>query len=275
MSSFNIPKVLSREQINMVAPSVFATEPYFGMSDKYSFVPTIQVIDNLMSKGWLPVKAMEARSRNEDKLGYTKHMVRLRKSDAPVLVGDVIPEIVLVNSHDGGATFQMMAGLFRLVCSNGMVADDAIFQRASIRHTGDIVGEVLYTAKHIGKELPKLQSAIEKMQGIELTRDQQGVFAAAALDLKYDRDDNDFSMSPIRPEQLLIPRRIADKGNDLWTTFNVVQEHLLKGGLRGRSHGVSVRRVKTRGVQSVSEDVRLNRALWTLTMEMAKQAKRH
>lgn len=275
MNSFHTPHLLERDQLRKIAPSIFATEPYHNMSDRYSFIPTIEIIDNLMSKGWLPVKAMEAKSRKEDKLGYTKHMVRLRKSDAPVLVGDVIPEIVLINAHDGAAAYQMMAGLFRLICSNGMVADDGIFQRASIRHTGDVIGEVLYTAKHIGKELPKLQSAVKKLQSIELTRNQQGVFAAAALDLKYDRDDDGELLSPVRPEQLLVPRRRADAGNDLWTTFNVVQEHLLKGGLRGRSQGETVRRVRTRAVQSVSEDIRLNRALWTLTQQMAKQVKQH
>jgi hypothetical protein len=274
MNSFHTPQLLDREKLRKIAPSVFAKEPYYGMSDRYSFIPTIEIIDNLMGKGWLPVKVMEAKSRKEDKHGFTKHLIRLRKSDAPVLVGDVIPEIVLVNSHDGASAFQMMAGLFRLICANGMVADDAIFQRASIRHSGDVIGEVMYTAKHINKEMPKLQSAVKKLQTIELTRDQQGAFAAAALELRYDRNNDGELLSPIRPEQLLIPRRRADIGNDLWTTFNVVQEHLLKGGLRGRSHGETVRRVRTRAVQSVSEDVRLNRSLWSLTQEMAKLVKR-
>jgi len=274
MNSFHIPQVLDRDQLRRIAPSVFATEPYRGMSDRYAFIPTSEILDNLMGKGWLPVKAMEAKSRKEEKHGYTKHMVRLRKSDAPMLVGDVFPEIVLINAHDGGAAYQMMAGLYRLICSNGMVADDGIFQRASIRHTGDVIGEVLYTAKHIGKELPKLQSVVKKLQTIELTRDQQGIYAAAALDLKYDRDEDGDLLLPIRPEQLLIPRRRADAGNDLWSTFNVVQEHLLKGGIRGRSQGETVRRVRTRAVQSVSEDVRLNRSLWSLTTEMAKLVKR-
>lgn len=274
MSSFHTVQVLEHDQLRKIAPSIFATEAYHGMSDRYSFIPTIEVIDNLKRKGWLPVKAMEAKSRNEEKLGYTKHMVRLRKNDAPVMVGDVFPEIVLVNAHDGGAAYQMMAGLFRLICSNGMVTDDGIFQRASIRHTGDVIDEVLYTARHIGKELPKLQSVVQKLKCLELTRDQQGIYAVAALDLKYDRDEKGDLLSPIRPEQILVPRRRADAGNDLWSTFNMVQEHLLKGGLRGRSQSETFRRVRTRAVQSVSEDIRLNRALWTLTQEMAKQVKR-
>lgn len=272
--TYHTPQVLSRDQLQKLAPSIFATEPYYGMSDRYSFIPTIEVIDHLMGKGWLPVKALEAKSRSEERFGYTKHMVRLRKSDAAVMVGDVFPEIVLINAHDGGAAYQMMAGLYRLVCSNGMVADDSIFQRTSIRHSGNVIGEVLYTAKHIGKELPKLQGAVKQMQTIELTRDLQGAYAAAALDLKYERDEDGNSLAPISPEQLLIPRRRVDGGNDLWTTFNIVQEHLLKGGLRGRSQGETMRRVRTRAVQSVSEDVRLNRALWTLTREMAKHINR-
>jgi hypothetical protein len=251
------------------APSIFATEPYLGMSEKYSFIPTFEVLDRLKSRGWLPVRANEQKTRIEEKHGFTKHMIRLRKNDAPVMVGDTITEIVLVNAHDGGAAYQMFAGLFRLVCSNGLTVDDGTFERISIRHSGDVIGEVLYAAKHIIQDVPKLSSAVKKMRAIELKPAARNAFAEAALDLKYDRDEySNISLAPITAGQLLLPRRAADSSADLWSTYNVIQENLMRGNQRGRSHGKTQRRVRTRPVQSVDTDIRLNRALWTLAQHL-------
>jgi hypothetical protein len=271
-NAFHTPRVLTENDLQRIAPSIFAEAPYPGMSSKYSFIPTIEVLRPLMDKGWLPVKATEARTRNEEKAGYTKHMIRLRRSDAPIMVGDVIPELCIINAHDGGAAYQALAGLFRLACSNGLMVDEGTIERISIRHTGDVIGEVGYAAKWIAKELPKVQGHIKKMQSIELTPDQRGVFAAAALDLRYDHDEKGRSLAPIDPGQLLRVRRMDDNKSDLWTTFNTVQENLLQGGLRGRSNGETRRRVTTRQVKGVAEDVRLNRSLWTLAREMEKLA---
>lgn len=273
ISRFNTPRVLTLPEIRHTAPSVFAETPYEGMSDRYSFIPTIEVLSNLMAKGWLPVKAQEQKTRIDEKRGFTKHMIRLRQSDAPVMVGEVIPELVIVNAHDGGASYQLLAGLFRLACSNGLMVDEGTMGRISIRHSGDVVGEVAYAAKHMAKDVPKLARHVQEMRAIELTRDQQAAFAAAALDLRYDRDEIGRSLSPVPPERITAPRRHADTGTDLWTTFNLIQENLLRGGLRGRSHGETHRRVKTREVKSVSEDIRLNRALWTLAREMGQIVK--
>lgn len=271
MAQFNIPTVLDNSALMKVAPSIFAPEPYQGMSDKYSFIPTIAVLDELRGKGWLPVKAREQKTRNEEKVGFTKHMIRLRKSGAPVMVGDTLAEIILINAHDGGTAFQLYAGLFRLVCSNGLTVDEGSFQRITIRHSGDVVGEVAYAGKHIAKDAPKLASEVKRMQAVELLPSHQHAFAADALDLKYERDERGSSLAPIMPDQVLLPRRLADKGSDLWTTFNVIQENLIKGGIRGRSRAETNRRVRTREVQSVSGDIRLNRALWTLARELGRK----
>jgi hypothetical protein len=254
-----------------VAPSIFATEPFQAMSDRYSFIPTIEIVERLRSKGWLPVMAREAKARTEGRFGYTKHMIRLRQTDAPLLVGDAIPEIVLLNSHDGGSAYQMLLGLFRLVCSNGLMVDSGSFEQINIRHSGDVINEVVYAAKHITKEAPKLVPAIKRMQAKQLTDRQKKAFSAAALELKYDRDEETGQLlTPISPDQILIPRRYADRSDDLWTSYNVIQENLIRGGIRGQSRNDTGRRVRTREVKSVSENIRLNRALWTLAQQLRK-----
>jgi len=269
--TYHTPNVLTDKALMRVAPSVFATQPFEEMSSRYSFIPTIEVVNRLRDKGWLPVMARETKARTEERFGYTKHMIRLRQSDAPVLVGDTIPEIVLVNSHDGGSAYQMLLGLFRLVCSNGLMVDNGSFERINIRHSGDVIGEVLYAARHTAKEAPRLIPAIKRMQAKQLTDRQKMAFSTAALTLKYDLDEkNGKLLAPITPDQILIPRRYADRGDDLWTTYNIIQENLLKGGIRGHSSNETTRRVRTREVKSVSENIRLNRALWTLAQELRK-----
>ena len=87
-----------------------------------------------------------------------------------------------------------------------------------------------------------------------------------ALALKYEPDP--VRPAPITEAQVLMPRRVDDRGSDLWSTFNRIQENLVKGGLNGRN--TRGRRQSTRPVQGIDQNVRLNRALWMLAEEMRK-----
>lgn len=253
---------LDNAALRRFAPSVFADSPYHAMSDRYGFIPTATVVDALRSEGWFPVQAREQRVRLEDKRGFTRHVVRLRRDGLSLdKVGDTIPEIVLLNSHDGTSAYQMHAGLFRLVCSNGLVVADTTFGKISIRHSGDVVGRVIEGTAEIVQDLPRLSESVREMQAIDLRPEERRAFANAALGL---RD----SALPVEPEQALRPRRYADNASDLWTTFNVVQENVIRGGLRSRTS--TGRRTHTRAIGSIQEDTRLNKALWQLAEEMKR-----
>jgi hypothetical protein len=155
-----------------------------------------------------------------------------------------------------------MAGIFRLVCSNGMVVQSGDTGSIAVRHSGgaDLRERVIDATYQIMDDAPRTLAKIERWKGVELTPPQRGAFATAALELKDTR--------AVAPAQLLAPRRPEDRKTDLWTTASVVQEHLLRGGDRGRA--ASGRRTTTRPVKSVGEDIRLNRALWTLTERLAE-----
>ena len=109
-------------------------------------------------------------------------------------------------------------------------------------------------------QAPKTFNRIKEWKSIELSDHERLAYAMGAKELK----GND----AIAPAQFLTPKRVQDHGKDLWTTFNVVQEHMLRGGDKGRH--TSGRRTTTRPVKSVTEDLRLNRALWTMTERMAQ-----
>lgn len=248
------------------APSVFATEPYGELSSKYRFIPTIDVVDALAKHGFTPSKVMENRVRKADKRGFAKHAIRFRNSDMLPQVGDLVPEIILTNSHDGSSAFQISAGLYRLVCSNGLTVGN---EQMSVRqrHSGQI-DDVLEGVFSVVEEFPEVANTAKEWQGIQLTPGQQIAFARAALPLRWDGGENE--NYPVNPSHLLQPVRHADTSKDLWTTFNVVQEHIIKGGVR--AVGSDGRRRRSKAVSSVNEDQRLNKALWKLAAEMAKAA---
>lgn len=253
---------LANDQLRTLAPSIFAETAYHGMSSRYGFIPTIQVLEAIRGEGWFPVQAREQRVRLDDKRGFTRHIVRLRRPGTTLEnVGDVIPEIVLLNSHDGSSAYQMHAGLFRLACANGLIVADSTFAKISIRHQGDVVGRVIEGAAEIVRDVPRIANDVRSMQAIELSDAERGIFAGSAIAL---RD----ASTPLEPAQVLQRRRYGDDRKDLWTTFNVVQENVIRGGLRSQTANGG--RTRTRAVTSIQEDTRLNKALWTLAEEMAK-----
>jgi hypothetical protein len=190
-------------------------------------------------------------------------MIRFRY--ASQILSDTANEIILVNSHDGTSSYQMLAGCFRFVCHNGLICGETI-EDLRIRHSGNVLDNVIEGAYRIVEEFDKVDASKELMRGIELNQRQQNAFANAALQLRYDPQDN----IPILGHQLNLARRNDDRGDDLWRTFNRVQENIMQGGLQGFTANGG--KTTTRKVTGLSENVRLNRALWTLAEEMAKLA---
>lgn len=254
---------LTDDELHRVAPSIFAEEAHESRSDRYLYIPTINVITGLRRAGFEPFYAAQSGTRTAGKREYTKHMLRLRPSNSGSLQNDA-NEIILVNSHDGTSSYKMLAGMFRFVCANGMIIGDTQSE-FTIRHQGDVQGQVIEGAYTVVENFEKLDYRKEIMRAAELTHEEQYAFARAALALKYDGEKH---KSPIRPEQILMPRRMEDKGSDMWATFNRVQENMTKGGLRGRA--ASGRRTQTRPITNIDNNVNLNRSLWVLGEELAK-----
>lgn len=251
------------------APSVFAASAHQATSQRYTQIPTIKIIDALRSEGWMPVSAAEAIARDESKKGYSKHLLRFRHAEdisRTLNVEDKFSEIVLLNSHDGKSSYQLHAGIFRLACSNGMIVADSTLQKQCVRHSGDIVGNVIEGVYSIVDELPKVNDRIERFKNTQLSQDEQHILAQAGMSLRWDGE------APVTPAGVVGVKRALDNKNDLWTVFNRIQENLLRGGLRGHTRDAMGRpnKTTTREVKSVTENVRLNKALWMLADEMEK-----
>lgn len=249
---------LTDDQIRQVAPSIFADAPHESRSARYTYIPTGQVLAGLRKEGFEPFYACQTRTRDSDRRDYTKHMLRLRH--ASQINGKEAQEIVLLNSHDGSSSYQMLSGVFRFVCSNGMVCGDT-FEDIRVPHKGQIIDNVIEGAYTVLNDFDEVQGQVEGMKALTLSPDAQQAFGRAALTLRYDQD-----AAPITENQLLRSRRIEDTGADLWRTFNRVQENMIRGGLRGRN--AQGRATSTREVQGIDSSIKLNRALWVLAEEM-------
>jgi len=270
----NKPQVpLTQDEIARRAPSALAVRPYAEMSAKYSYIPTTEIIAGMAKAGFMPFSATQSLCRITDKLPFAKHMLRFRHLDVAnsLVVGDVIPEVVLVNSHDGECAFRLSAGLYRLACSNGLLVAEAEVMSIMVRHTGDILHDVVAGSERLTEDAAKVLGTVKKWQQLQLTDGEANAFAESAHAVRFADGDGQIT-TPITPDQLLVARRREDVGNDLWKTFNRIQENALKGGLHAvkrDENGRRVRRVSTREIKGIDGNLNLNRALWTLGERLA------
>ncbi len=218
----------------------------------------------LRESGWSPVIAQQQKAREADRHGFQKHLIRFHRRDdlgaAPL--GDSRLELVMMNSHDGGCAFRLFAGVFRFVCSNGLIVADASFGSVSIRHSHRSVNEVINAAQKIAGDSDCIGGRIEQFRNRVLSEEERLAFATRALTLRYESVEQ----APVYPSILLEPARSADRGNTLWQTFNVVQEKMMRGTEPDRLKAAREHRraARVRGLRGLDSQINLNRDLWEL-----------
>ena len=152
---------LTREELFRTVPSVFSENKHASRSERYTYIPTITLLDNLQREGFRPFFACQARVRDEGKREHTKHMLRLRREGQ--ITGHQVPEIILLNSHDGSSSYQMLPGLFRAVCQNGLICGES-FGEVRVPHKGDVVGKVIEGAYEVLGIFDRVEEKREAMQ---------------------------------------------------------------------------------------------------------------
>lgn len=250
-------------------PAVLGTKADEKTSDKYRFFSTYELVDILAPMGWFPVKAQQRKSKkNPD---TTRHMVEFRNDDyRTTKVGDVNPRINLINSHDGSTPFTFLNGLFRLVCSNGLVIPAGVNEQYRIRHMGATEEDVRNIVQSTAGRFSDIIGTIDRWGGRMLTKDEAEKFALDAYALRYpalvDEHGNVLyseAEKVFNPIEFLTPRRNEDAANDLWSVFNVVQENLIKGGFQHKTNQEKGER-RARPIKDIIKNVELNTHLWKL-----------
>ncbi|MFZ4171936.1 DUF932 domain-containing protein [Enterobacter ludwigii] len=254
---------LTHEELMQVVPSVFGEDKHTSRSDRYSYIPTITLLDNLQREGFQPFFACQSRVRDPERREHTKHLLRLRR--AGQINGQHVPEIIILNSHDGASSFQLLPGIFRSVCTNSLVCGQS-FGEIRVPHRGDIVGKVIEGAYEVLDVFDRVEEKREAMQSLQLPAPAQHALANAALQYRFGEEHQ-----PVTTTQILTPRRYEDRQDDLWTIYNRIQESLLKGGLPGRT--AQGKRSHTRAVNGINGDIKLNRALWVMAESLLETLK--
>ncbi|MCZ5660932.1 DUF932 domain-containing protein [Escherichia coli] len=224
----------------------------------YTYIPTITVTGKPAAGRLSAILRLPDRVRDPGRRGYTKHMLRLRR--AGEINGEHVPEIILLNSHDGTSSYQMLPGYFRFVCQNGCVCGQSLGE-VRVPHRGNVVDRVIEGAYEVVGVFDRIEEKRDAMQSLVLPPPARQALAQAALTYRYGDEHQ-----PVTTADILTPRRREDYGKDLWSAYQTIQENMLKGGISGRS--ARGKRIHTRAIHSIDTDIKLNRALWVMAETM-------
>ena len=261
---------LTKEQLREMCPVAFKDAPTNPkVTSKYLFVNTETIVDDLEKLGWKPVSAAMRKNRGKDTI-FSKHMVTFQNPDIKITSKDgdnAFPRIIMTNSHDGLQAFKFSVGIFRLVCSNGLVVADEKFSDFKIRHKGYTFTELRDVVAKAVKDLPNKVEVLNKMRNKILTKDEKQKLALDAMLIRAGiTPDSDkakkFEYDEETIEDILEPKRNEDKGDDLWKVFNVIQEKITQGEFHAALKGAKVRKV--RKIKSFEKDLQVNKELFKL-----------
>jgi hypothetical protein len=259
---------LTKDAIREMAPAVFTAKADSRSTSKhYVHIPTEKVIDDMSTLGWGVVDAKQVKARKNQ--GYQKHMVVFGNDNLVVNGKDgdtVMPRILMTNSHDGKNSFQFQAGLYRLVCSNGLVIADAEFASMKIRHMGYDLSELSTIISEIVEKLPLTVECMNKLKAKQLSEEEKVAFAKEALQTRVsEKQLSTYTTENIM--ELLEPTRKEDEGDDMWSVFNIVQEKIVHGMFD--MYGVNGKVRKARKIQNFRQDTKVNQELYNLALNYA------
>jgi hypothetical protein len=260
MIDLNAHTFLTKEQIKEKAKSIFATGGGENTSERYSHIPTYQIVEDMKVLGWEVVDVKEVKARKN--VGFQKHLVVFRNNDIVIDGKDgdtVFPQILLTNSSDGKNAFTFRAGLFRLVCENGLVISTQDFANMRIRHYGYKFEDLKATITNIVEKLPLTVASMNKFKQIQLNKKQIIKLAKEALNIRF--GEVEMNRITVDWNEFVKPTRREDEGTDLWSVFNVVQEKVLEGDF---NYVAGNRSRKARKIKNFNQDMELNSRLYEL-----------
>ena len=266
-------QALSDDDIKVVCPVAFKETmsskeiTNLGLSKHYSFVPTSNVINDLRSMGWEVVDAKQVKARKKSTSGYQKHMVTFEHPDYKVEGAEEYPQLLLTNSHDGGNAFTLSAGIFRLVCSNGLVIKTEDYGTSRLVHKGYSFEAVQKLVNDFVATIDETLTRITAMKQVELDKVQQIEFAKQAALLRFTaKSYNEDNISDVVDlDDLLNVERKEDAGNGLWEVYNRVQESLVNGkynyASNGKVNAADAKTRKARPIKNFKQGIHVNKKL--------------
>lgn len=251
------------EDVKRVVPAAFVDKKSALRSEKFMHIPTGDIVQKMHDMGYVVTKAQQKVSRVPDKEYYGQYMMRFRQNDVKPVKDDVLPEVVMYNANDATRAFSFYLGLFRCVCNNGLVVGVATMEPVKVRHLDYNSAKIKEAVDQIIERARGIKTGITQLTDTVLTPDMNLAFARDAMTIRYGQDE------PFEPGLLLEARRDEDKEPNLWTTFNVVQENLMRGGQHYRTGN---RSMQSRPIDRITKGVQYNMKLWDKAVEYAVAA---
>ena len=266
---------LTNDELKAICPMAFKTSPTNpGVSNKYIMATTMDVVNDMAKLGWFPVDAKQCKMKKNSKGIRSFHMISFQNPGLKIINGtqvEAYPRIILQNSHDGFNSFKFMCGIYRLVCSNGLIVADEEFANLAIRHINYTFEELRDTINTVIGKLPEKLRVLNSMRTVELSEDDKKDFAKKVIKIRkgIDVDDN-LDISDDTLTDILTPVRDEDKGNTLWNVFNVLQEKVIKGNFMFSDGEKKAR--KMRKIVSPIKDIKINSELFNIANSYIKAA---
>ena len=267
MLDLNASKFLSKKELSEMAPSIFTMTPSNEVSEKYTHIPTERVIDDMELLGWKPVDAKEVKARTKNTQGVQKHMLVFRNDDVVINGEDgdtVYPQILITNSHDGKNAFQFTAGLFRMICENGLIIATDEFADLKMRHMGYTFEDLQVLIRGMVEKLPLTVEAMNKMKAVELEEEEMFNLAKSFLDIRVEGTQNTFDSQAI--EDVLNAQRKKDEGEMLWEVFNRVQENIIEGNFQYKTPSGKVRQARV--IKNFKQDQDVNKKMFSEALKL-------
>ena len=245
-----------------------------GLSEHYSFVPTINVVNDLRELGYECVAAEQVKARKKTTNGYQKHMLTFENPKYKVEGAEEYPQLLLTNSHDGGNAFTLSAGIFRLICSNGLVIKTEDYGTSRLVHKGYSFEAVQELVNEFNVTLDEVLTRVTAMKQVQLTKDQQIEFAKQAALLRFTaKSYNEDNISDVVDiDGLLNVERKEDAGNGLYEVFNRVQESLVQGkylyASSGKVKDADTKTRKARPIKNFKQSISVNQKLSELAFAL-------
>jgi len=260
-------EALEDNEIKYLAPVAFKSEMStqeiadLGLSNHYSFVPTMNVVRDLQTMGWDCVDAKQVKARKKSTNGYQKHMLTFEHPKYKVEGVEEYPQLLLTNSHDGGNAFQLSAGIFRLVCSNGLVIKTEDYGSQRLIHKGYSFEAVQEMVEGFIATIDETMTRITAMKRTQLDKDQMTEFAKQAALLRFtSKSYNEENIDKVvYIDELLDATRKEDNGNAVWEVFNRVQERLVGGNYHYK--GTKDKPRKARPIKNFQQSFEVNKKL--------------
>ena len=258
--------------VTLTSTPVTTTHKRDGLSDRYSLIPTTDICNTLQEAGWEFTSGTARRTRSEARSLTAAHVLRFRNNSLPK-VNDNIIEAVILNSHDGTTAFEMGFGVYRLACANGLVVRTASLGGFRLTHSSLNLQNVFYAAKTMSERAPMVADTISRWQEIKLDEEQQLSLIRKSLTARWD------NIAFADMDSILRPQRAEDTGTDLWTSFNRIQERVIRGGMEvtlvrpitneDGTEGRALSRRKATAIRGAIKQVRLNQELFQIAESFA------